>query len=167
MNENKTPLLEKIKSNKTYIKLKGIKNIEIIIAVVVCLIAVGIYLVIDTSKKNTVSKADNTNASELESILEKIDGVGKIKVLITYGTEGESVLGQDDSTLTLEPESGNSSYWGLKNSLTSSGSKNAKIIGIIVVCEGANDPNVTVKLLNALQTATGVSVDKIRIFPMK
>lgn len=167
MNEIGKPLLEKIKSNKIFMKLKGIKNIEIIIAIVVCLVAIGIYLIIDVSKKDTKSKSDSSSASELEAILEKIEGVGKTKVLITYGTYGESVSGQDDSSMILEPESGNSTYWGIKNSLSSSSNKDAKIIGVIIVCEGASDPAVQAKLLNAVQVATGVNVNRIRIFPMK
>ncbi len=167
MNENNKPLLDKIKNNKTIAKIKGIKNIEIILAIVLCIIAVGAYLIIDASKKNKEIEADNTSTSGLEAILEKIEGVGKTKVLITYGTEGENVLGQEDSTMVLTPESGNSSYWGIKNSLTSSESKNAKIIGILVVCEGANEPSVQAKVLNAIQVATGVTVNKIRIFAMK
>lgn len=167
MSDNNQSLLEKLRNNKTFIKLKGIKNIEIIIAVIVCIIAVGIYLMIDTSKKNDKKDSDAQNSTGLEEILSKIEGVGKTKVLITYGTAGESVSGQEDNSLTLTPETGNGSYWDMKNSLSSSGNKNAKIIGVLVVCEGASDPNVQAKVLNAVQVATGVTVNNIRIFQMK
>lgn len=116
MNEESKPLLEKIRKSNTFQKLKGIKNIEIIIAIIVCVLAIGIYLVIDVSKKDTKNKSVESQ-SELESILENIDGVGKIKVLITYGNSGESVSGQEDSSILLEPDKENSTYWDIKNSI--------------------------------------------------
>lgn len=166
MSEENKSLLERLKSNKTYVKLKEIKNIEIIIAIVVCLVAIGVYLVIDFSKKDVKSTGKSSSQSELEAVLGQIKGVGKINVLITYGTGGESVIGQEDSSMTLEPSTGNGSFWGSSGSLGSS-NKNAKIIGIIIVCEGASDPEVQAKLLSATQVATGVSIDRIRIYPMK
>lgn len=165
MNEEKSSLLERLKNNKTFVKLKGIKNIEIIIAIVVCLVAIGIYLIVDVSKKDVSGGGKASSQSELEAVLGQIKGVGKISVLITYGTGGENVVGQDDSSMTLEPSTGNGSFWDSKGSLgTSNGDK--KIIGIIIVCEGASDPEVQAKLLSATQVATGVNIDRIRIYPM-
>lgn len=164
MSEENRSLLERLKSNKTFVKLKGIKNIEIIIAIVVCVLAIGIYLVVDTSKKDTKSSINSTQ-SELEEVLGQIKGVGKINVLITYGTDGENLIGQDDSSMTLEPDTGSGSFWDTKGN--SSSNKEKKIIGIIIVCEGAENPEVQAKLLSATQVATGVNIDRIRIYPMR
>ena len=148
MNENKETLLEKIKSNKIVQKLKGVKRIEIIIALVVCVLAIGLYFCLGTSKStnkktsNFLSSSSSDESSDLEDIISQIKGVGKVRVLIT----SESSKGLTSQTDSDKIPSG--------------------VLGVIVVDEGASDAEVRVRILKAVQTATGVTVDKITIFEM-
>ncbi len=139
MSEIGNSFKEKLKNNKFLGKLAGIKNIEIIIAVTVCVLAIGIYFLSGLGKE---TDSDTYSQSSLECVLSEIKGVGKTRVYITY--------------------SDSKSY----SSYTDDGKMPKEIIGIIVVSEGAGDPECEVRILRAIQTATGVSVDKIRIFEM-
>lgn len=148
MSEQKNSLIERIKNNSTLQKIKSIKNIEIIIAVIVCVVAIGIYLISGVGKgvgKSTANESEQ--CSELEQIISNIKGVGKTKVYITY--QGE-----------IENREDNDSYFG------SSSKEDKEIIGVIVVSEGAGNPEAEIKILKAVQTATGVALDKIKIFEM-
>lgn len=42
--------------------------------------------------------------------------------------------------------------------------KAGALVGVVVVSEGANSPQVAVKLMRAVQTATGANMDQIEIF---
>ena len=42
--------------------------------------------------------------------------------------------------------------------------KSGALVGVIVVSEGAQDKQVTVRLMRAVQTATGAKMDQIEIF---
>ena len=42
--------------------------------------------------------------------------------------------------------------------------KSGALVGVIVVSEGANDKQVAVRLMRAVQTATGAKLDQIEIF---
>lgn len=148
MSEQKNSLIERIKNNSTLQKIKSIKNIEIIIAVIVCVVAIGIYLISGLGKSVGKSTANESEqCSELEQIISNIKGVGKTKVYITY--QGE-----------IENREDNDSYFG------SSSKEDKEIIGVIVVSEGAGNPDAEIKILKAVQTATGVALDKIKIFEM-
>lgn len=148
MSEQKKSLIERIKENSTLQKIKSIKNIEIIIAVIVCVVAIGIYLISGIGKSGGKSIANESEqSSELEQIISNIKGVGKTKVYITY--QGE-----------IENREDNGSFLG------SSSKDDKEIIGVIVVSEGAGNPEAEIKILKAVQTATGVALDKIKIFEM-
>lgn len=130
---------EKLKNNKFFSKISGIKNIEIIIAITVCVLAIAIYFLCGLGK-SAESKA--YSQSSLEKVLSEIKGVGQTRVYITYSDSKGYSSYNDDGRMPKE------------------------IIGIIVVSEGAGDPECEVRILRAIQTATGVTVDKIRIFEM-
>ncbi len=183
-------LIGKIKEHPLYKKLKGVKNIELIIAAVVCGLILIIYLGVGYSSKkaktetatDTVVTADAS--AELESILSKIKGAGKVRVLITYDGDGEKIPAESTSrySYTTTDESGEKSSTSqtvteTKNTvLVSSGGTSSalilkqvspKIVGVVIVAEGAESSNVKVALWSAAQAATGAGIDRIRIFEME
>ena len=89
-------LKAKLEKNKAVVKLKSIKNIELVIAAVLAIIAIASYFLI-TAK----SKASATTTAEIEmsaqeariaEMISEVDGVGRSRVLITKDSE-DQVLG--------------------------------------------------------------------------
>lgn len=177
-------LFERIKSSKVYEKLKSVKNIQIIIAMVIAVIALLIYFISgavgktknseDNTENGTLSR--NDTVAELEGVLSQIKGAGKLKVLITYDGDGESVpaVSYDSSTVTTkdgdkitEKTDTKSEPVMSKDSPVIIKTLEPDIIGVIVVAEGGDDPAVVVKLMNAVKTALGIELDKIRVFDME
>lgn len=147
MNEENKSLFERIKNNKIIQKLKTVKHIEIWIAILISVLAIGLYFCLsakDGTTKKTTNFLNNSSGeeSDLETIISQIKGVGKVKVLIT-STQTKGLTQKSD--VSQMPN---------------------EIIGVIVVAEGASDADIKVKILKSIQTATGVTVDKITIFEM-
>lgn len=145
MNEENKSLFERIKSNKLIQKLKSVKHIEIWIAILITVLAIGLYFCMSAKErtpKNNFLSNSSSEESNLETIISQIKGVGKVKVLITSSSSKGLTQKSDVSQMPSE------------------------IIGVIVVAEGVNDVDIKVKILKAIQTATGVTVDKITIFEM-
>ena len=78
----------KITNSKWFAKLKSVKNIEIIIAVILAIVAISIYFVISagevgkTKTKSTIAEM-NDNEKRVAEMISEISGVGESRVLIT------------------------------------------------------------------------------------
>ena len=99
----------------------------------------------------------------LEEILSRIRGAGEVAVLLTearggevfYQTEGENgktvlVTGADRSESGLVRTSVPPSY-----------------LGAVVVCQGADRPEVRLEVVNAVAKATGLGTDRITVLKME
>ena len=123
------------KKGKLISKLKKVKNLEIIVAVVLALIAAVSYVAVTvgSSKKidrqSSVTVSMDERESKLANLISEISGVGRTRVLITSD-------GKDE------------------------------VRGVVVVAEGADNMTNRVKMIRCVETATGVTVDKIQIFEM-
>ncbi len=71
-----------LSNSKLFQKLKSIKHIEIIIAVIFAVIVLLIYLSSVNPVKRTQSSASTNLETRLESILSDIEGAGNVSVLI-------------------------------------------------------------------------------------
>ena len=128
---------QKVASSKLITKLKSVKNVEIIIAVVLALVAAVTYFVIAAKGKSKVTSASlnsykvemTESEARLARTISDIAGVGEANVLISRSADGE-------------------------------------IVGVVVVAKGANDMTNRVKMIRCIEKATGASVDKIEIFEM-
>lgn len=133
----------------------------------------------DKSKESTFKIGDLT---ELESILGEIKGVGKVKVMVTYENSGKSIYATDvnQTVDTEEQKSGDGKTVTKKNEdmktvVVFNGQKApimedkmaAKVKGVLVVAEGADDPLVCTQILHAVRVLTGVEVHEIAICPYK
>jgi len=139
----------------------------------------GVQLV--TSENNNVEEISVNNENlkgELEDILSKISGVGKVQVLLTY-SESSSILPlYNESTsssvstnadgTTTETTSGNKEVF-------TDDSKDPviqkyimpKLEGAIVIAEGAGDINVKSNIVAAVEATTGILSHKIQVFKME
>jgi len=63
------------------------------------------------TKSNTSSNSEENMEQELETILSNIDGVGKVKVLITYSQSSEVVAMYNENSKTSLVEEKDSGRW--------------------------------------------------------
>lgn len=128
-------------------KCKNIKGFEIICALVIAVIAIGIYFsvnAVNTRQEDspTVSAGDGKIVTSIKNLLSQIDGVGECDVLVTYKpTDGENTVDSMDATDNVQ--------------------------GVVVVAQGGQDVLVRIKIINALCTLLNIQADDIQIFEKK
>ena len=85
----------KIANSKLITKLKGVKNLEIVLAVLLAAVAVVAYVAISVGggAKKSETQVQMTEAeARVAEVISEISGVGKTRVLITNGAD-KSVVG--------------------------------------------------------------------------
>ena len=133
----------------------------------------------------TNNKEEDNLEKKLENILSKIDGVGKVKVVITYSESSTfSPIYNEDSKISNTTESDNSGGTrtisetdnqkeviykenkdGSKEPVTKSVTS-PKIEGAIIVAQGASSADVKTNIVQAVEVATGLATHKIQVFKM-
>lgn len=117
------------------------------------------------------SKAEDQDLTEkLEEILGKIEGVGRVQVLLTQAAAEETVYQQDEDRssngdLRLETviiSDGNRTQQGLIRTVTP-----PTYLGAIVVCQGADSNVVRLAVAQAVAGVTGIGTDRIVVLKMK
>ena len=129
---------------------------------------------------------ENVNLkSGLEEILSSIKGAGYVKVFLNYSESSSTVAMYDETTTTSATEE-NDSSGGKRNVTETENKKNViyseengnktpitektvmpKIVGAIVTAEGAGNVSIKTKIINAVSSITGLTIDKIQVFEMK
>lgn len=124
--------------------------------------------------------------SELEAILEQMEGVGKVNVMVTFITGKEIIPAydtkeSDNETVEKDKEGGtrNINQSSYESSIAyeegEQGARKPVVIkdlqpivkGVVVVAEGAGDPVVKDNLCRAVQVLTDVPIHKISVFERK
>lgn len=165
--------------------------VAFLIILIVTLIVINKIMAEDSlEKEEKISKSvdfinsDNTQndlEKKLENILEKIEGVGKVSVLITY-SESSSIcpLYNETSSVSVSEETvetGNKKTTetneNQKEILVDSASnpiieKSAypKIEGAIITAQGARNSLVKSNIVSAVEAVTGLATHKIQVFSM-
>lgn len=131
------------------------------------------------------SSTENVLEKQLEDILRKLDGVGDVKVLITYSETNrvipmynednqQSVTKEEDTQGGVRTINENSSKKevvydesnGQKSVVTSS-VVTPEVKGAVVIAKGANNGVVRSNIIQAVEVATGLPTHKIQVFEMK
>lgn len=130
------------------------------------------------------SSTQDTLSIQLEEILEKIEGVGKAKVLITYSKTNETIPMYNEDTSQKDTEEKDTSGGTRKVIETdvkkeiiyqeSNGEKqpitksivSPKIEGAIITAKGAGNAMVKANIIQAVEAVTGISTHKIQVFSM-
>ena len=139
-------------------------------------------LAVDTTDND---KDGNNMQKDLEKILSTIKGVGKVNVYISYSESSKTIAMYDEKTTTSSTEETDSSG-GLRNTTSTQTQKDVifsekdggqvpmtqKVImptieGAIITAQGAKNANVKTHIVNAVKSATGLSIDKIQVFEME
>ena len=160
------------------------KIIEIIkkyrYAIVVLIIGLVLILIpntdqSDTNEETSVPQTINTDTTqeELKHILSKIDGAGSVEVMLTVA-EGEEIIYQENKDLSNEDNSTDSKFdtvtvtdaqrnqTGLIRKINP-----PKYLGVIVLCQGADDPVVKLAIVDAVSKITGLGTNCISVLKMK
>ena len=111
--------------------------------------------------------------AQLEEILSCIDGAGPVRVFLTKQTGNETVYQTDETlnkdadtenrtrTTVLARESGGADVPVERKTVY------AQYRGALIVCAGADSPQVRLDLVNAVAGLTGLSTDRITVVKMK
>lgn len=137
-----------------------------------------------TSKQEENTQTDSLE-TDLENILSKIDGVGRVKVLVTYSQSSQTVAMYNENSknssieekdsgggtrITQETDTKKDIIYkeenGKKVPITQT-VIHPKVEGAIVTAQGANDANVKNNIIQAVEAVTGVATHKIQVFEMK
>ena len=151
------------KLKKIFAKIKSVKNIEIYIALVLGVVVLSIVLFGNVSTKNVEENASSESyIAELEhkivSVIQKIDGVGKVEVAITHDATTESVYAYESDTNNILSVKGEPVVIKILP---------PKILGVVVVAEGANNPIVRMKINEAVVTLLNVDETRVQVFTHK
>ena len=128
------------------------------------------------AEKNSVQPQSTVQPSmeeNLEDILSKIQGVGKVQVLLTQAQGERTIYVYDEhSTLTGDTDSQQSDAVIITDSNRAQTGLVSQILppkyqGAVVVCQGGDQPSVRLAVVEAVCDATGLSADKISVMKMK
>ncbi|KPU44917.1 hypothetical protein OXPF_13950 [Oxobacter pfennigii] len=134
---------------------------------------------------NTTLSYEEKMKKELMDILSLIDGVGQVNVMIYFQTGTEAVPAYSQNTSVRVTEENDSS--GGKRVTNENTNSNTivtineagvskpfivqelkpKISGVIVIAEGAGNPDIKYKLYEAVKTVFNLEQYKINIYPMQ
>ena len=122
--------------------------------------------------------------SDLENILTNINGVGQVKVMVTY-SETSKVMpvyneeNTEENTEETDSEGGTRKVTQIDSrkeviyeendgnkSLITQSVVSPKVEGAIITAEGANDANVKNNIIEAVSAVTGLATHKIQVFKM-
>ena len=153
-------------------KLKSVKNIEMYVALVLALVVVLIVFIGSGSKNSSKSVTDDTYISQMEhkicSVVEKIAGCGKATVAISYSSNEENVYAYETETTTSNGiTKQTSSIVTVKGEPLVTKTLPPKILGVVVVAEGADNPVVRLKIIEVVVTLLNVQQKDVQVFTYK
>ena len=151
---------------------------------------------IDTSSKtlaydnseilqNNQNVANNDNIeTRLEKILSKIEGVGEVKVFISYSESSEVVAMYNENSKVSNTEE-NDTSGGIRKIQSTDVQKDIiykeengektpitqkiiqpKVEGAIITAKGANNASTKANIIQAVEAVTGLATHKIQVFEM-
>ena len=135
--------------------------------------------------ENMISGSNSIDLeSSLETILGNIEGVGKVKVLITYSESSQTVpMFNEDTSISATEETDTN---GGSRKISQENTKKEVIYqevdgekipitqsvimptieGAIITAAGAGNATVKSNIIQAVEAATGLATHKIQVFPM-
>lgn len=160
------------KIKQLFSKIKSIKNIEIYAALILALVVVIIVFASSGSKNTSNSVSDDTYISQMEhkicSVVEKIEGCGKVSVAISYSSNEEKVYAyEEETTSSGGTTKQTSSIVSVKGEPLVTTILPPKILGVVVVAEGAKDPIVKFKIIEVVVTLLDVDAKNVQVFIYK
>lgn len=126
--------------------------------------------IVEPEQKNTQLEMTE---EQLEDVLSKIEGAGRVDVLLTYAS-GERTVFHTDERSSSDENSQSREY----ETVVITGSNRTEeplvaqimapqYLGAVIVCQGAENPTVRLAVSDAVSKATGLRTDRISILKMK
>ena len=183
------------KSENSKDKKKQIENIVVFIIILIITVLIINNMWSSGDNESKQDKTDTTKVlaqtsssqqddleSNLEHILETINGVGKVKVLIKY-SESSTVVAMYNETISESITKENDGNGGSKDVKESENKKEIvytdedgtnkpiteKVVmpvieGAIITAQGASNANIKTSIVSAVEAVTGLPVHKIQVF---
>ncbi len=177
MGKNANIIMDNI---QTILRDEKKKKIIVIIGILLIIIIFISEILPDKPKSEKTTDVNKSESYELEEyekklkdeifdLVKHIDGVGRVKVMVTL-ENSEEILYQYDSkvqstqdsqdkqeeVVIVDDENGN------KQALVRT-KKLPKIMGIVVVCDGAEDIDVEYRIVDALTTAFNINSSNVSV----
>ena len=159
----------KVEAKKTIKKIK----IEYVLAVILTVLIVGIFLFQSFdlsifSNNNSTASYEIELEKKLENTIKNVKGAGKTSVVITTdGTSAEEVLKESVTTYENGVKKTTESVVMVNGKPYVLKTSNPKIVGVVVVCQGANDLSVKLAITEIITTTLNVDCENIKILKMK
>ncbi|MBQ9982633.1 MAG: hypothetical protein IJP18_08700 [Oscillospiraceae bacterium] len=168
-------------------KFSGIKNVKLLVV----LGFAGMFMIlvsefIGSDKNNDEKKLHDASSVvseyaddmevKLEKILGKIEGVGKVSVMITVdGTEEYIYAKEEKASISQNNDNKNTESENKYVFVQKEGNKeallkkviNPDISGVVVVCEGGGVSSVREKVCNAVSVSLGIPTNRIYVDSLK
>ena len=185
--------------SRLLVNKKKIENL-VFFLIILIIVLVSINLIWGEKKENKQTEGPNKKlavqdeyesensedklSSQLENILREIDGVGKVKVLITYSQTSQTIPLYNEDTSQKDTEEKDTTGGTRKVIETdtkkdviyqeTNGNKtpitqsviSPKMEGAIVTAQGATNTNVKTNIIQAVEAVTGLATHKIQVFAM-
>lgn len=139
---------------------------------------------VNNNSSNISTESEYTLQEELEDVLSRISGVGQVKVLVTY-SETSEVVPMYNEKYTESKTQETDTNGGVRTIQQTDNSKEIiyeeqtsgknpitkkvilpKIEGAIVIAQGANNTNIKVNIIQAVEAVTGLPTHKVQVFEM-
>lgn len=110
---------------------------------------------------------------QLETLLGSVKGAGKVQVMLSIG-RGEETIYQTDQNQSFDQDKTSTKVDTI--TVTDSNRNETGLVkqvnppqysGVVVVCQGADDPHVKLAVIEAVTKLTGLGTDKIAVLKMK
>ena len=135
---------QKLKQDKNLIRVIYIIGI-IGIALIFCSTFFSDKSSDDTISPRSISDYQSTQETRIKDMVESIEGVGNAKVMITMENSAEQIYTDDTKVKEIEPA----------------------VRGVLVICTGANNPEIKETVLESVTKTLNISSDKVCITKLK
>ena len=174
--------MEKLKKLKTAFQTeKRVRVLAVLGIVGVLLICLSEFISFTPKKEDIQTETQITDFCEnteekLEAILAQMQGADRVRVLVTLESSDEKIYAADAKTDTKsgadsQQKSTDEKYVLIDKSNGDDGillKTNApKVKGVIVVCDGGDDPSVVKQITDAVSAALGIGANRISVMKMK
>lgn len=194
--KNFTPIASKIFGQKKIKNLLALCLILAFLVLAINVLLPSGGSILSTSAKDNSEKDKKVQTTEVEdyekkqkedliNILKKINGVGDVDVMISFENGEEKVPAYDktkQNSTSVETDTGGGKRENSQNTdgnkivmTTNNGNnepfiletKKPKIIGVLVVSEGAADSKIKYQIETAVSNLYNLSLDKVNVYSMK
>jgi len=123
----------------------------------------------DTLEAEPVTDYESRMEQKLQELLARVEGVGKVRVMLTFEGTGEKKVEKDRSISTdaSQEETVYEEYGSSERTPYVTFETNPKVEGVLVIAEGGGNSRIKQEILEAAQALFGIEAHKIKIMKME